>query len=385
MPIDIKQLQVPNAGFTLGTHKKERKEISLGEILNKDIQLFGSSFSAKKKEALYAELNILLTAGLDVQKSLLLIENGQTKKQDKKVIGQIRETIVNGAVLSEAFRQTGYFSDYEIFSIQIGEETGRLNTILEELSIFYAKSVKFRQQLIGALSYPLFVTGFAFLVVFFLLKYLVPLFSDVYKRFGGNLPVLTQKIIYLSDWLSHYSGLMFLSFGLVIVALFSQRKKIWFRRSSSILILRMPIFGKIIKKIFLARFCQSMSLLLSAKVPLMRAIELVQKMIGFYAIESTLYVVEKDILNGSLLQSALEKHSFYPPQLIALIQVGEEAGNLNMMFTKLAQQYNQDVDEQTKIIGTLIEPILIVVLGFIVGVILVAMYLPLFQMSSGIK
>lgn len=383
MPIDIKQLTILQ-NITPSVNEA-KSPFTLSEILNRDIQLFGASFGAKKKEAFYSELNVLLLAGLDIQKSLLLIENGLKKKQDKALIRNIREKIIEGMIPSDALHQTGQFSDYEIFSIRIGEETGHLTEILEELAVFYAKSAKFRQQLIGALSYPIFVMGFAMLVVFFLLRYLVPLFSDVYKRFGGNLPVLTQKIIALSDWLSNYSSFLGLGITSVIAFFVWQRKEIWFRKLSSQVLLKMPIFGGMIKKIFLARFCQSLSLLLSSKVPLLRAIELVRKMVEFYPIEISLKQVEKDILNGELLNVALEKQTFYPPQLIALIQVGEEAGNLDSMFLKLANRYNNDVDEQTKVIGSLLEPILIVVLGLIVGVILVAMYLPLFQMSTGIK
>lgn len=383
MGIDISKIDV--AHYTPTNENVKSTRISIQELLNKDIQLFGSSFNAKKKEALYSELNILLVAGLDVQKSLKLIEDGLKKKKDKALINEIRENLVGGLGLSDAFVKTQKFSEYEVYSIKIGEETGRLNTVLEELTIFYAKSAKFRQQLIGALSYPAFISGFSIMVVFFLLRYLVPLFSDVYKRFGGNLPKLTQYIVSLSDWLSKYSGLLVLSIAAVFIILFWQKQEVWFRRLSSNFLVKLPIFGSIVKKIYLARFCQSMSLLLGSKVSLLNVIELVRKMVGFYPIEMSLLMVEREILNGSLLNEALAKSKFYPPQLIALIKVGEEAGNLDMMFNKLAVQYNQDVDDRTKVIGTLIEPILIITLGFVVGVVLIAMYLPLFQMSTGLK
>jgi type IV pilus assembly protein PilC len=382
MGIDISNIQIVEH---TNIYTKKSNGISLKEILNKDIEFFGPSFNAKKREALYSDLNTLLTAGLDVQKSLLLIEEGLKKNKDKTIINEIREHLVSGLPLSEAFEKTNKFSEYEIHSLRIGEETGRLNTILEELSIFYAKSAKFRQQLIGALSYPAFISGFSFMVVFFLLRYLVPLFSDVYKRFGGNLPAITQCIVSLSDWLSRYSGLLLSLILLTFTTLYWQRKESWFRRYSSIFLIHIPVFGSIVKKIYLARFCQSMSLLLSSKVSLLNVIELVRKMVGFYPIEMSLWMIEKEILNGSLLNEALAKSNFYPSQLIALIKVGEEAGNLDTMFNKLAIQYNQDVDDKTKVIGTLIEPILIITLGFVVGTVLIAMYLPLFQMSTGMK
>jgi type IV pilus assembly protein PilC len=383
MGIDINKIAVES--FIPKDKNLNKVSVSIKELLNKDIQLFGPSFNAKKKEALYSELNILLVAGLDVQKSLQLIEDGLKKKKDKALINKIRENLVSGMALSESFLKTQEFSEYEVFSIKIGEETGRLNLVLEELSLFYSKSAKFRQLLIGALSYPAFISGFSMMVVFFLLKYLVPLFSDVYKRFGGTMPKLTLYIIALSDWLGKYSGILGISLVIIFLGLHWQRREVWFRRLNSTFLIRLPIFGGMIKKIYLARFCQSMSLLLGSKVSLLRVVELVRKMVGFYPIEISLLMIEQEILNGALLNEALAKSKFYPPQLVALIKVGEEAGNLDTMFSKLAAQYNQEVEDKTKLIGTLIEPVLIVSLGFVVGVVLIAMYLPLFQMSTGIK
>ena len=217
-----------------------------------------------------------------------------------------------------------------------------------------------------------------------MLKYLVPLFSDIYNRFGGELPLLTQKIIAMSDWLGANSIYLFLGVFGIIGFFYLQKEKFWFRKSSAFVLLRMPIFGPIIKNVFLSRFCQSMYFLLNSKVPLLRAVELVQKMVRIYPVESSLEQTKEDVLQGQLLYESLSQFSFYPKQVIAMLQVGEEAGNLDMIFKKLADQYSEEVEQKTAVIGSLLEPVLIIGLGVIVGVILVAMYLPLFQMSSGI-
>ncbi len=151
------------------------------------------------------------------------------------------------------------------------------------------------------------------------------------------------------------------------------------------LILHMPIFGKVIQKIYLARLCQSMNLLLGAKVPLLRAVGLVKQMIQFYPVEVSLIATEEKVLNGDSLHNSLKAFDFYPIAFLALIKVGEESSKLELMFERLAQQYNMEVDQQTAVIGSLIEPILIIVLGVMVAVILIAMYLPLFQMSTNMK
>ena len=355
----------------------------LTELLNRDISLFGTSIGLKQKESLYYELGILLSAGLDIQKSLALVEMGQKNKKFKAELRQIREYIVNGSSLSEALVQSGKFTDFEIFSLQIGEETGQMNEVLEELSSFFKRSIKYRQQLLGALAYPVFVISFAFLVIYFLLNYLVPLFSDVYERFDGELPQITQNIILLSDWLGANSVYLFLTLASIFGLLYWQRRQTWFRRASSWLLLRLPIFGGIFQQLYLSRFAQSMALLLRARIPLLKSVQLVAKMVGFYPIEVSLINAEAEMLRGKLLQESLEGYSIYPQQLLALVQVGEESSTLDAMFQKLSDQYNEEVEQKTAVIGSLVEPLLIIFLGVLVGVILVAMYLPLFQLSVG--
>lgn len=373
----------PRAVAGAGSEKSNWER--LGEFLNRDISLFGSGISLKHKESLYYELAILLSAGLDIQKSLSLIEVGQKHKKFKAELKAIRQHLIDGASLSKALIRSEKFTDFEIFSLQIGEETGQMREVLEELSSFFKRSIKYRQQLLGALAYPAFVIGFAFLVIYFLLNYLVPLFSDVYKRFDGELPSITQSIIQLSNWLGQYSGYLFLGLAIVVGILFWQRRAIWFRKASAWLLLRLPIFGAIFRQLYLSRFYQSMSLLLRSRIPLLKSVQLVGKMVGFYPIEVSLKNAEAEILKGKLLQEALQAYTIYPQQLLALVQVGEESSTLDVMFQKLADQYNEAIEQRTAVIGSLIEPILIIFLGVLVGVILVAMYLPLFQLSVGVN
>lgn len=380
----IKLDNFPTALVEQKKSKTSKRDNSFSSWMNKDIQLFGNGLGLKQKETFYSELYILLSAGLDIKKALNIISDNKKKKKEKALSNNIEEIIINGASLSEAMYQTGKFSDYEIYSIQIGEESGQLIPVLKELNLFYTRSSKYKQQLITALAYPCFVIGFSFLVVFFLLKYLVPLFSDIYKKFDGTLPPITQKIIDLSDWLGSNGGMLFFILLVLSLVLYQQRNKVWLRKVASTFVMRLPVFGSIIQKIYLGRFAQSMFLLLNAKVPLLKATGLVRKMVGFYPIENSLDQTQEDILQGSLLHASLRKSSFFSSQFIAMIQVGEEASNLDQMFAKLSGQYSEEVEQQTALISSLIEPILIISLGIIVGIILIAMYMPLFQMSVGV-
>jgi type IV pilus assembly protein PilC len=279
-------------------------------------------------------------------------------------------------------QETKMFTPYEFYSLQIGEESGQLTDILKELAIFFSKKIQQKRQLISALSYPLIVFVASFGAIFFMLKFVVPMFSDVFKRFKGELPYFTRLIIRASDLFSNYSIYFITLIIGAVVFFYYNRQKLWFRKWSAEVLLKTPILKDMIGKIYLARFCQSMNLLIAAKIPLITAIDLVQKMIGFYPIEVSLDTVKKDILKGDSLHSSLSKFGIYNKRMISLLKVAEEVNQMDTMFSKLSKQYSDEVEHQTSILGSLIEPVMIIFLGLLVAVILVAMYLPLFQMGS---
>jgi len=379
MPVSIKQYQKESQ--SVATTKPAAKKES---IFTKDIKLFDGGIGMKFREQFYAELGVLLSSGLDIQTAFKLIGESQRKPAHQELVDSLLAGIMEGNSLSESMRNSEKFSDYEVYSIQIGEESGKLLQILEELTMFYGKSIKYRQQLVGALAYPGFVISFAFLVVFFLLKFLVPMFADIYARFDGDLPAVTQFIITCSEWMGKNFYYLFFVLVTIILSIYSQRKKDGVRNIGSKILLGMPIFGGIYRQIFLARFAQAMYFLLGANVPLLKTVGLVKQMVGFYPIEQSLIQAEQDILAGEMLNKTLHKSNFYPSRLIALLKVGEETSNLDEMFKKVADEYNKEVERKTATIGSLIEPVLIVCLGGLVGFILVAMYLPLFQLSVGV-
>lgn len=362
--------------------ESKREEKGTFDFLNKDLKLFGSGFSDKKKERFYSELCILFSARVDIRSALELIEEEQIKEKDKILFSKIKEAVISGSSLSKAIEQTGMFSAYEFYSMQIGEESGRLTEVLQELSTFFEKKIQQKRQLISALSYPAVVFFASFGAIFFMMKFVVPMFADVFKRFKGELPYFTRLIIQLSDAFSNYALYFIFVITLLILFLHNQRKTIWFRKLSANILLRTPIMKDMISKIYLARFSQSMNLLISAKTPLVTAIELVKKMVGFYPIEISLDTIQEDIMKGQSLHSSLSKFKIYNKRMISLIKVAEEVNQLDTMFAKLAKQYSDEVEHQTSILGSLIEPIMIIFLGLLVAIILVAMYLPLFQMSS---
>ncbi len=363
---------------------KKEKSVNFSDLLKKDIQLFGSSFSLKNKENFYDRLSVLLKAGLDIRNALELLEKGEKKKNIKRIYSGVKEHLIQGHSFSESLGKEKVFSEYEIHNIRIGEETGRLIAILENMKDYFGKLLKYKRQFIQALSYPVFVILFSLLVVGFLLNFLVPMFEDVYAKFEGGLPAITQFIIDCSDFMANFGLYILGGFLLFCATVFYFRKTELIRKVSAFLILHLPIFGGIIKRIYLTRLCSSLFMLLSSKVPLVNAVQLVQKMIGFYPIEKSLGAIEGKLVKGATLSDSLHEYSFYPSELTALVKVGEESGKLDEMFKTLTEQYSAETEQRTAVVGSLLEPILIVFLGVIVGFILIAMYLPMFEMSSGL-
>jgi type IV pilus assembly protein PilC len=351
-------------------------------FLNRDIRLFGGALSDKVKEGFYLELSTLLEAGVDIRSALELIMNEQTKKKHKEIFGQIAAAIENGSTLSVALKRKDYFTPYEYYSVQIGEETGKLIVVLKELATYYRKKIKQGQQIIGAMTYPLIVMAVAIGAVSFMMAYVVPMFADVLKRSGGELPLITRMVLNASDAVRQSAGPIALLAVTLIALAISQRNKDYFRDWSARLILRIPVVGGIVRKLYLSRLAGTLSLLIASKIPIVQAIQLVTKMIRFYPIERSLQSVEGDILTGMPLHKSLGRHPIYPPKMISLIKVGEEVNQLELFFTKIADQYTNEVEYQTSILSKFVEPLIIVVLGLVVGVILIAMYLPLFKLGQ---
>lgn len=354
----------------------------LSGFLNKDLSFGSKSLGDRKKERFYSELHILLAAGIDIRTALELITEQATDELQKKTFEGIKQQVVSGSSLSETIAGTGFFSLYESFSLKIGEESGKLNEVLKELTAFYQKRIKLKRQLVNAFSYPLVVMLVAGGTIAFLLHFVVPMFTDVFKRFNSELPALTRLVIRMSassSWIFYF--LLLVTIPLTIIFI-TQRKKEWFRRSTSSFVMKMPLIGTLIRKIYVARLCLSMNLLLSARTPLLKSLELARNMVDFYPLEQSLVLAQKDILKGSSLHASFAGHALYDQRMISLVKVAEEVNQLDHIFSKLATQYSDEVDHQTAVLSSLIEPVMIIFLGLLVSVILIAMYLPLFQLSS---
>ncbi|MBD0833796.1 type II secretion system F family protein [Aestuariibaculum sediminum] len=351
-------------------------------LLQREIVLFKKVFSNKTKEDFYTELSVLLKAGISLKQALELIEASQKKKANKELLNGINHDIIQGSSLSNAVKKYSQFSDYEYYSIKIGEETGTLFQVSGQLGQFYSRKNEQRRNLISALTYPVIILSTALLVVVFMLRFVVPMFQDIFKQQGIDLPAITMFIILVSDFIGTYGVIIFL----VLIGVFST--KYMFKNNEVVkkvtdsLILKTPFIGLFIKTVYLSQFTQAVSLLISSKVPVLKSIQLVKQMIGFYPLQSALEGVEQEILRGQHLSESLESQNFFDDKMVALVKVAEETNQTEFVFQRLNLQYETRVQQQSKLLSTVMEPFIILIVGILVGVILIAMYLPMFKLSS---
>lgn len=363
---------------------QNQKQSGLEHLLKKEIVLFGERFGNKKKQAFYQELSVLLKAGISFKEGLTLIVDSLKKNADKELIQSILNDVVNGKPFSEALFTSKAFSEYEFYSLQIGEETGTTARVCQELGVFYERKNEQKRIIIAALTYPSIVLTTAVVVVVFMLSYVVPMFQDIFRQNNVELPMLTKAIVKLSSLTKTYGlyGLVFLLGLFVAGRAFKDHAK--YRKVLHYTLLKIPVLGTFITKVYLAQFTQAVALLTTAKVPLLNSIQMVKKMIRFVPLQDSLDKVESSILKGGSLSASLKENPLFDNRIISLVKVAEETNQTEYVFQQLSEQYNQEVVQQSKIMTTVLEPLIILFVGVLVAVLLVAMYLPMFQLSSAI-
>ena len=366
----------------INTKKEVKSNFDFEKLLKTEIGVFGSSFSNKKKEAFYTELSILLNAGINLKEALVLVVNEQKKRADKELLETMINTILQGAPFSESIKTVKDFTEYEYYSLKIGEETGTLQKVCKELGLFFRRRNEQRRTVLNALSYPIVVLITALLAVLFMLRYVVPMFADIFKQNQVELPWLTKMVVNASNLFQRYFWLVLI----LILGVFILRKviskKVWYKKYASKLVLKIPFIGELMRKMYVGQFTQAVALLTTAKVPVLNSIQLTKKMIDFYPLQMALKEVELKILSGAPLSESLRDHSIFDSKMISLLKVAEETNQNEFIFERLTTQYNEEIQYKSKMLSTVLEPLIIIFLGALVAVILIAMYLPMFTLSS---
>jgi len=369
----------------INRQKRDEGPSSLDNLLKKEIRFFGASFNSKKKEQFYTELGVLLTSGIRLKDALHLISTSQKKKEEASFYQKMSDQIIAGRDFSDVLHREKDVTLYEEHSVRIGEQSGSLASVCTSLAEFYTRKNEQRRNIVSALTYPIIVLGTALSAVVFMLQFVVPMFKDTFKQNNVELPYITTVVIRISEWIGSYGWIFLIVCVLFIVSQKYLNKHTWYRVKKDLFFLKIPVVGPFIKASNIARFTQAVSLLVSSKVSIPQSIKLAKEMVSFSPLERALSEVEQDILRGSNLSESLQKHSIFDLKMIALVRVAEETNKTEFVFKRLNEQYNQEVLRRSKTFSTVLEPVIILIVGVIVAVILVAMYLPMFELGNVLK
>lgn len=354
---------------------------SISSSLSKDIS-FSNPFPDRKKEQFYTELHVMLQAGMTLKDALDLLVEEEEKAKTREILTNIGENVIKGMQLSKALEYSNVFSKYEYYSIKIGEEAGLLIDVLKELAEYWNRSISQKRKIVSSLSYPILVLLTAFGTLAFLLTFVIPVFENVFKRFGGELPWITQFFIHLSNVFTKYFLLFLGAVAAFIVGILTSRKKLWFRKNSAAIVLRIPFAGGITQKIVLSKLFNSLSLLENAHYPLVESLDLIKDMIEFYPVSESLKEAKVGIMQGKPFHQCLSANKIYPRKIISLLKVAEETNQMGSLSKKISEDLKNEIEYQTSVLNSVLEPFLILFLGLIIGLILVAMYLPMFKLGN---
>jgi type IV pilus assembly protein PilC len=348
---------------------------SFKAVKTKSLQIFSRQFAT------------MIEAGLNVIGSLVILEQQTSDQVLATTIGQLRQDVESGMLLSEAMAQhPKVFSRLYIAMVEAGEAAGVLDVVLDRVAIQLEKSEQIKRRVKGAMIYPTIVLCFATLVLIGMLLFLVPIFVKIFASLNGQLPTLTQYVMHASNALRSYWYIIFPLWGGSIVGFFKWKKSAKGRPVWDALRLRLPMkIGDVILKITMARFSRTLSTLVAAGVDIIKALEITGQTSGNYVVEKALGDVRNRVRDGASIAQPLIENPIFPPMVSQMVRIGEETGELEKMLGKIADFYEDEVDSSVQSLTSIIEPLMMIGVGLMVGVILISMYLPMFKMLSLVK
>lgn len=352
----------------------------LNTILNKDIT-FRSSLKSKDFIVFLRQFSSLMSAGILLVDALDLLSTQSTSLALKEALEELAEEIREGVALSEAMaKKPKLFPNLLVHMIHSAEVSGRLEEVLKEMADYYEKQHRIKQKISTAMTYPLVVGALAFFITTFLLVFIVPIFADMFASMDSELPMITQVVLMMSGLFQRYWWVVVLLIGVFVAVIIQLGKKERVAYVFDVLQLKMPILGTFLQKTLLARMTQTLSSLINSSVPILQAIEVTSQVVGNRVVENVLLQAQKDVENGESLAKPMVDHWFFPPLIIQMIQVGETSGELDEMLEKVSEIYDQEVQEASDKLQVLIEPVMIIFLSIVVGIIVLSIAVPMFSM-----
>ena len=349
--------------------------IAVKKVKAKSLQIFSRQFAT------------MIEAGLNVVTALVILEEQTEDRKLAVVISELRADVEAGLLLSEAMaRHPRVFSRLFIAMVQAGEAAGILDVVLDRVAYQIEKETKIKRRVRGAMMYPIMVLSFATLVLIGMLMFLVPVFVGIFAQLGGDLPLLTKIVVVASDFLRARFYIVFPAIGLVIWGFFRLKRTYRGRRIWDAARIRAPMgIGKVIVKIGMARFSRTLSTLVAAGVDIIRSLEITGATAGNSLIEDATVVIRERVTQGVPIAVPLAESSIFPPMVSHMVRVGEETGELDKMLGKIADFYEDEVDSSIANLTSIIEPLMMIAVGCVVGVIIISMYLPMFKLLTLIQ
>lgn len=372
---------------TLMKAELRRQGIAPKTVRKKSASLFG-----KRKKKITAgdiavfsrQLATMMSAGVPMVQGLDIVGRGHDNPAMQDLVLKIKSDVEGGTNLSQALAQhPRHFNELFCNLVEAGEAAGVLDTLLDKLATYLEKTESIKKKIKKALFYPAAVVVVAFLVTAILLIFVVPQFESLFRGFGADLPVFTRFVVNLSEFFQSY---WYIIFGVVIglgVAFAEGRKRSRkFVRLVDRLALKIPVIGTILEKAAIARYARTLSTMFAAGVPLVEALESVSGATGNVVFQEGVLVMRDQVASGQQLQSAMKLSNLFPNMVVQMTAIGEESGSLDTMLAKVADFYEEEVDNMIDSLSSLLEPMIMVVLGVLVGGLVIAMYLPIFQMGQ---
>ena len=332
------------------------------------------------------QLATMLAAGIPLVQSFDIIGKGHENPSMQILLLAIKANIENGDSLAEALKKNPLYFD-ELFCnlVYAGEHAGILDTLLDKIATYKEKTESMKKKIKKALTYPIAVIVVAFIVTTILLLFVVPVFEDMFKNFGADLPAFTRMVVTMSQWLKEWWWIVL---GVIITSIYTfgyfKKRSTTFNHFLDAMLLKMPVVGIILRKSAIARFSRTLSTMSAAGVPLVDALQSVAGACGNIKYAEAVLKMREEVATGQRLQLAMMQTNLFPHMVQQMVAIGEESGSMDAMLAKIADFYEEEVDNLVDNLSSLMEPIIMVILGVLIGGLIVAMYLPIFKMGAAV-
>jgi type IV pilus assembly protein PilC len=366
------RVELRRQGIAPSRIRKQAQKMRGGRVTPGDIAVFSR------------QLATMLASGIPMVQAFEIVATGSEKPAMQKLILDVKGDVESGTSLHEALgKHPLYFDDLYVNLVEAGEQAGALETLLDKVATYKEKSEAIKKKVKKALFYPAAVLAVAFIVTIILLIFVIPEFQTLFQGFGANLPAFTQFVINLSLLVQHDGIFLAIVAGAAVYAfLYFKKRSRKMREMLDRISLKVPIIGPILNKAAIARYSRTLSTMFAAGVPLVEALESVAGACGNIVYENAVMKMKDEVATGQRLQRAMEARGIFPNMVVQMIAVGEESGSLDTMSGKVATFFEAEVDNAVDAMSSLLEPLIMVILGVLVGGLVIAMYLPIFKMGS---